>query len=76
MALSKDNLVHGQPDRFVGSSKDPARAPNVGPIEFSDVHDELVAHPRFYDCHFKARDPVWLDKILSKEKATGMARAI
>ena len=43
------------------------RKPGIHPIEFSDVHDQLVAHPRFYDCHFTARDPAWLEVMLSLE---------
>lgn len=40
------------------------RAPSTHPIEFSDVHDQLVAHPKFYNCHFKARDAAWLETML------------
>ena len=47
----------------------PGRQPNIDAIDFSDIYDELVAHPRFYDCHFKARDPVWLEKIVAEEQA-------
>lgn len=47
-------------------SKNPDRAPSVHPIHFSDVHDQLVAHPKFYDCHFKVRDPVWLRSVLQE----------
>lgn len=54
-------------------SKEPSRRPNVSAIGFSDVYDELVAHPKFYDCQFSVRDPAWLDSILAEEKATGAA---
>lgn len=50
-------------------SKEPSRRPNTDAIEFSHVHDQLVAHPSFYDCHFKARDPVWLQRVLAEEKS-------
>ncbi len=43
------------------------RAPVMDAIHFSDVANALVAHPRFYDCHFKARDAAWLDGILADE---------
>ncbi|KFA62646.1 hypothetical protein S40285_08027 [Stachybotrys chlorohalonatus IBT 40285] len=46
-----------------------ARRPNVGAIEFSDVHDALVAHPKFYDCKFKARDAAWLEGVLKEDLA-------
>lgn len=49
---------------MVGSEAE-GRKPSTHPIQFSDVHDQLVAHPRFYDCHFKPRDPKWLDEVLS-----------
>lgn len=42
-----------------------ARKPNIDPIHFSDVVDELVAHPRFFDCSFVARDESWLRNITS-----------
>jgi phenylacetate 2-hydroxylase len=48
-------------------SREPSRAPSIHPIDFSDVHDQLVAHPRFYDCHFKTRDPLWLESILPED---------
>lgn len=48
-------------------SKEPTRRPNVDAIDFSDVYDELVAHPRFYDCHFKTRDAAWLKGIMTEE---------
>ncbi|KAI0483341.1 cytochrome P450 [Xylariaceae sp. FL0804] len=43
------------------------RRPNVDPIAFSDVVDQLVAHPRFYDAHFRTRDPGWLERITREE---------
>lgn len=43
------------------------RRPNIDPIEFSDVHNELVAHPSFYDTQFKARDEEWLKRIVSQD---------
>lgn len=48
------------------ASKEPGRQPVNDAIKFSHVVDELVAHPRFYDCHFKARNPAWLDKIAAE----------
>lgn len=48
-------------------STQPGRNPNVDGIDFSDIYDELVAHPRFYDCFFKARDPAWLEGLLEEE---------
>lgn len=50
-------------------SKMPGRRPNVDAVKFSDVHDELVAHPRFYDAHFKTRDESWLMSLLAEETA-------
>jgi phenylacetate 2-hydroxylase len=44
------------------------RKPNIDPIEFSDVHNELVAHPRFYDAKYTARDPAWLKKTMAQEQ--------
>ncbi|KAK4502089.1 hypothetical protein PRZ48_007900 [Zasmidium cellare] len=41
------------------------RRPNTHPIQFSDVCDQLVAHPSPYDCHFHVRDAPWLDRMLS-----------
>lgn len=41
------------------------RKPSTHPVDFSDVHDQLVAHPTFYDCHFKPRDSAWLETVLS-----------
>ncbi|KAF2768366.1 cytochrome P450 [Teratosphaeria nubilosa] len=37
------------------------RRPNIDPLHFSEVYDQLVAHPRFFDCHFVARDALWLE---------------
>ncbi|KAI1344644.1 cytochrome P450 [Xylariaceae sp. FL0016] len=48
-----------------GGAKE-GKKPNVHPVEFSDVYDQLVAHPRFYDCHFKVRDGAWLEGRLSQ----------
>ena len=47
------------------ASKDPARKPNNDAIGFSHVVDELVAHPSFCDCHFKARDAAWLERMVA-----------
>jgi phenylacetate 2-hydroxylase len=41
------------------------KQPNIDPVNFSDVYDELVAHPRFFDCNFVARDDTWLKHITS-----------
>ncbi|ETS87810.1 hypothetical protein PFICI_01638 [Pestalotiopsis fici W106-1] len=41
------------------------RKPNIDPIHFSDVYNQLVAHPRFYDAKFTARDEKWLTKVLA-----------
>lgn len=56
-------------------AKDSERRPNLDPIHFSDVYDELVAHPKFYDCGFKVRDPEWLEKVLADDMASATARA-
>lgn len=45
------------------------KTPSTHPIQFSDVHDQLVAHPKFYDCHFKARDATWLNEVLSQSSS-------
>ncbi|KAK5111252.1 hypothetical protein LTR62_005280 [Meristemomyces frigidus] len=37
-----------------------ARKPNLDMVDFSDVRDSLVAMPRYFDCHYIARDPQWL----------------
>lgn len=42
------------------------KVPNIDPIHFSDVYDQLVAHPRFYDCSFKARDEAWLESVMKE----------
>ncbi|KAF2494124.1 cytochrome P450 [Lophium mytilinum] len=42
------------------------RRPNIDPIHFSDVYNQLVAHPRFFDSCFVARDPAWLEIITSE----------
>ncbi len=47
----------------------PGRRPNIDAVDFSDVYDELVAHPRFYDCRFTARDVPWLERTLADEQA-------
>jgi phenylacetate 2-hydroxylase len=44
------------------------RKPNIDPIDFSDCYNELVAHPRFYDAKYTARDETWLKRILAEEK--------
>ncbi|KAH8645458.1 cytochrome P450 [Xylariales sp. PMI_506] len=44
------------------------RKPNIDPIDFSDVYNQLVAHPRFYDAKYTTRDEAWLRKILSEEQ--------
>jgi phenylacetate 2-hydroxylase len=51
------------------ASKEPGRAPNNHPIHFSHVVDELVAHPAFYDCHFKARNAAWLERMVADTPA-------
>jgi phenylacetate 2-hydroxylase len=43
-----------------------ARKPNIDILNFSDVHNSLVARPRMFDCHYTARDPNWLAAIMSK----------
>ena len=43
------------------------RRPNVDALDFSDVYDELVAHPRFYDAHFKTRDEAWLKSVMAED---------
>lgn len=48
---------------FEMKQTDGIKRPNIDPIGFSDVLDQLVAHPRFFDCHFMARDEAWLQKI-------------
>ncbi|KAK9774901.1 putative Cytochrome P450 [Seiridium cardinale] len=44
------------------------RKPNIDPIDFSDVYNQLVAHPRYYDAKFTARDEEWLERILAEEE--------
>ncbi|EME82781.1 uncharacterized protein MYCFIDRAFT_211155 [Pseudocercospora fijiensis CIRAD86] len=40
------------------------RTPDLHPINFSDVSDRTQeAHPKFFDCHFVARDPEWLASV-------------
>jgi phenylacetate 2-hydroxylase len=51
------------------SSKEPGRRPNNDAIKFSHVVDELVAHPSFYDCHFKVRNTAWLKSMAAEEQA-------
>ena len=48
------------------ASEEPGRRPNNDAIGFSHVVDELVAHPSFYDCHFKARNAPWLESMVSQ----------
>ena len=54
------------------ASKEPGRRPNNDPVMFSDVVTELVAHPRFYDCHFKVRDEAWLKSVVAQEQAAAL----
>ena len=56
------------------ASVEPGRQPNNDAILFSTVVDELVAHPRFYDCHFKVRDAAWLESVVTDEQAAAMNR--
>lgn len=42
------------------SNEPGARKPNVDMLDFSGVHDSLVAAPRQFDCCYTARDPEWL----------------
>jgi phenylacetate 2-hydroxylase len=51
------------------ATTEPGRKPNNDAVGFSDVIDQLVAHPRFYDCHFKARDAAWLQSVAGEEEA-------
>ncbi|RDW82785.1 hypothetical protein BP6252_03897 [Coleophoma cylindrospora] len=37
------------------------RKPNIDMLDFSDVHNSLVALPRKFDCCYTARDPKWLE---------------
>ncbi|KAF7195888.1 Phenylacetate 2-hydroxylase, partial [Pseudocercospora fuligena] len=39
------------------------RKPDVHPINFSDSYQQVVSHPKFFDCHFVARDPDWLASV-------------
>ena len=55
------------------SSKEVGGRPNIDAIQFSHVVDELVAHPSFYDCHFKARDAAWLEEVVAKEQKAALA---
>ncbi|KAH9902338.1 cytochrome P450 [Xylariomycetidae sp. FL2044] len=43
------------------------KRPNIHPIDFSDVYNQLVAHPRFYDAKYTARDEEWLEMITREE---------
>ncbi|KAF2091592.1 cytochrome P450 [Saccharata proteae CBS 121410] len=48
----------------IKESSDPAaRKPVIDPIHFSDVYGEIVAHPKFFDCCFAARDEAWLQQL-------------
>jgi phenylacetate 2-hydroxylase len=38
-----------------------ARKPNVDILNFSDVHNSLVALPQTFDCCYTARDAKWLE---------------
>lgn len=49
-------------------STTPGRRPNVDAVDFSDVHDELVAHLRFYNAHFQARDETLLKRVLAEKR--------
>lgn len=51
-------------------TSDSNKRPNLDPIHFSDVYHELVAHPKFYNCQFKVRDAVWLEKTLGDDLAS------
>ncbi|KAI1868734.1 uncharacterized protein JN550_006309 [Neoarthrinium moseri] len=53
---------------FTEPEEGDARKPSIDPIDFSDVYNQLVAHPRFYDAKFTARDKRWLEHICSEEK--------
>lgn len=44
------------------------RQPNIHPIGFSDVYNQLVAHPNSYDAKFNARDEKWLQSILVSDQ--------
>ncbi|KAL2415612.1 Phenylacetate 2-hydroxylase [Exophiala dermatitidis] len=49
------------------------RLPVLDAVRFSDVHDQLVAAPRHFNCRFIARDAAWLDELSLQSKAeTGM----
>lgn len=51
----------------VDQAKDPARRPDLSAVNFSDVYDQLVAHPKFYDCQFKVRDADWLEGVVRRD---------
>lgn len=42
-------------------SEEGTRKPNIDMLNFSDVHNSLVAMPKKFDCHFTARDDKWLE---------------
>jgi phenylacetate 2-hydroxylase len=44
------------------------RQPNIDPICFSNIHDQLVASPQLYDCRLVARDLKWLEEVISKAR--------
>ncbi|RDI85215.1 hypothetical protein Vi05172_g4794 [Venturia inaequalis] len=46
---------------------DGKKKPSIDSIDFSDVYDALVAHPKFFDCNFVARDEAWLKEIVKHE---------
>jgi phenylacetate 2-hydroxylase len=55
------------------ATEEPGRKPKNDGIGFSDVIDQLVAHPRFYDCHFQPRDTAWLQSVAAEER-TGLCK--
>lgn len=52
---------------FEMKETDGEKKPSIDAIHFSDVYDELVAHPKFFDCSFVARDSAWLNEIVKAE---------
>lgn len=54
-------------------ARSPERRPDLSAIDFSDVYDQLVAHPKFFDCQFKVRDAAWLEGVLERDLDTATA---
>lgn len=52
---------------FEMKETDGEKKPSIESINFSNVYDALVAHPKFFDCNFVARDEAWLMEIVKTD---------